>query len=786
MKKLKPSAVAAESGPNPSLRASSLALAVAAALSAPLPLLAQNLPTGLKTLSGSVSVTTPTATSMNINQASQNANMSAQTFSIGFGNRVDVLQPNTSSLLMVNVVGNNPSNIFGTLTATGQLFLTNSAGVLFGPTASVNVGGLVASTMPISFSDATSGHYVFTNTGNAGSVVNQGTITALNGYVGLFAPNVINSGVISARMGSVALAAGNQVTLDMVGDGLIKVAVDTAALNAAVMNKGSIQADGGNVLLTARSANALLDTVINTDGVIRANTISNRNGTITLDGGTAGVVSVSGTVEAKGSDAGTTGGNINVLGQYVGVGLPGTTATVDASGDAGGGSVLIGGNFHGAGPQQNASMTYIGSGATILADAGTSGNGGQVAVWSDNGTQYFGNISVRGGAQSGDGGAVEVSGKHSLIFAGNVDTRAPKGRIGSLLLDPDEMIIDNTTDTFDTTTGTNPVVFSTTAPPSHITWATIDTQLGSTDVTVHTNTNDITVADTSAGVLGTNAINGTTLLLDSAAAININADVTSSVATNFAFTALSGGINLGANVSTAGGNIQFNNATTLTAPAPTVTAGAGNITFGSIDGGTINSLTTSNTGSLTLGGAITNMVNLTIQGGPTSVALPTTTLSGTLDVTTAGNLTESGVVTANTLQSTGGVGGSVNLGTQSNVIANLGAISSTGGFTLTNAGSLNITGAVSDSTGLASISADSGTLAVTTGSVAGVGVTLATTTSGDITLGGNVNAGVAGGNTATLTSVGTILQTGGTITADTLTGTATGQVGLTQANAIDR
>ena len=61
--------------------------------------------------------------------------MSAQSFSIGFGNRVDITQPAASSVLMMNVVGNNPSNIFGTLTANGQFFLTNSAGVLFGPTA---------------------------------------------------------------------------------------------------------------------------------------------------------------------------------------------------------------------------------------------------------------------------------------------------------------------------------------------------------------------------------------------------------------------------------------------------------------------------------------------------------------------------------------------------------------------------------------------------------------------------------------------------------------------------
>ena len=325
MKRLKPSVLAAESVPNQSLRVNAMAFAVATALSSPAALYAQNLPTGLQTVKGAVTVSTPTPTSMQLNQTTQNAGMTAQTFSIGSGHRVDVLQPGRSSVMVMDVLGGNVSSIFGTLTATGNFFLVNPAGVVFAPGAMVDVGGLVATTMPISYADATSGRYVFTNNGKSGSVeVQKGaTITALNGYVGLFAPKVINEGLIVARMGQVALAAGNQVTLDMVGDGLIKVAVNESALNASVMNKGTIEADGGNVLLTASSANALLDTVINTDGIIRANTIANRNGTIVLDGGDRGVVSVAGTIEAKGNDAGTTGGTVKVLGQYVGVGTAG-------------------------------------------------------------------------------------------------------------------------------------------------------------------------------------------------------------------------------------------------------------------------------------------------------------------------------------------------------------------------------------------------------------------------------------------------------------------------------
>ena len=123
----------------------------------------------------------------------------------------------------------------------------------------------------------------------AGSVTSARTITTPSGYAALLGPQVSNTGVINARMGTAALAAGDKVSLDMVGDGLISVKVDLAAVNALAINKGTITADGGNMLLTARSANALLDTVLNNEGVIRANALIERDGSIFLEGGSAAI-----------------------------------------------------------------------------------------------------------------------------------------------------------------------------------------------------------------------------------------------------------------------------------------------------------------------------------------------------------------------------------------------------------------------------------------------------------------------------------------------------------------
>ncbi len=311
--------------------------------------------------------------------------------------------------------------------------------MLFGRGAQVDVGGLVASTLGIKDTDFLSGRYVFTNGGGAGSVVNAGTITALSGYAALIGPQVTNTGLITARMGTVAMAAGDKVSLDMVGDGLISVRIDQAALNAAAINKGTISADGCNVLMTARSANALLDTVVNNEGVIRANTLTERGGSIYLDGGSTGVTGVSGTLEAMGLASGQKGGVVSVHGDKVG--LFGNTS-INVSGDSGGGTVLIGGDFQGPNSAvRNASRTYVGTDVTIKADAISKGDGGKVVVWADRDTRYFGSISARGGSQSGDGGNLEVSGKQSLLFEGFADTRAPKGKTGSLLLDPDDITI---------------------------------------------------------------------------------------------------------------------------------------------------------------------------------------------------------------------------------------------------------------------------------------------------------------------------------------------------------
>jgi filamentous hemagglutinin family protein len=134
----------------------------------------------------------------------------------------------------------------------------------------------------------------------------------------------------------------------------------------------------------------------------------------------------------------TPGGTVQVLGDRIALS---DHARINVSGSKGG-NVFIGGSFQGNGPLPNAQQTTIGPNVLIQADGIGTGldpssfqHGGNVIVWADGITRFYGTITARGGT-AGDGGFVEVSGRENLVFNGWVDASAPNGRPGTLLLDP--------------------------------------------------------------------------------------------------------------------------------------------------------------------------------------------------------------------------------------------------------------------------------------------------------------------------------------------------------------
>ena len=307
-----------------------------------------------------------------VNQSTSSAVINWNTFNIRANESVRFNQPSTSSVALNRVVGGlGPSEIMGSLTANGRVFIINRDGILFGPGSVVNTAGFLATTNDIKNADFMAGRYNFNIPGRPdASIVNQGRITATSGgFAALVAPGVRNSGTITATLGTVALASGNSFTLDMYGDKLITLAVGDSIANKVIdvatgrplkslvsnTKSGTLSANGGRVELTAAAARAVVDSVINTKGVIRANSIGRHNGMIVLNAATGGskpagapaqTIKLAGTISAAGRHRGTTGGTIVVSGEHIKL----ANAKIDASGRRGGGKVLIGGDWGGGHP----------------------------------------------------------------------------------------------------------------------------------------------------------------------------------------------------------------------------------------------------------------------------------------------------------------------------------------------------------------------------------------------------------------------------------------------------
>ncbi len=604
-----------------------------------------------------------TATTTTVNQTSQQAILNWHSFNIGSGESTHFQQPTGGVTFNRINPSQGVSQIYGNLTATGRIILSNPAGIHFGPNAYVNVGGLIATTMDMSDSDFMSGNYHFSQVaGFNGEIINQGHIVAAtHGLIALVGGAVTNDGLIEAHLGQVILASGSAVTMSFAGNDLVNFTVDGASSTAKVTNTGGLIADGGKILVSAKATQGVLDNVINMQGYAQAKSVGVVNGDIVFSGGTSGIVRIAGNVNASGKNAGEKGGNITVVGHNL---LLMPTALLDVSGDAGAGNAWIGGNYFGSGPLQNANAVIMTTGAKILADAITTGKGGEVILWADNYTRFFGEITARGGAVSGDGGFVETSGKQDLEvgLSASVNTLAPHGKTGDWLLDPSTLnIVTGGTATLaqvDQFTD-NPGTATTIAP------ATINA--AAANVSLRAN-GDITVTN---AIAMTNA--GITLLLNAGRDIIVNANISTNNANltlfandNAATSANRGGTGIGS-ISVSGG------VTLSTSGANTIALTIGPTNNANFKPGAINIA-----GNLTTASGGTVLLTLpTPNSGPNSVISGTITTSNLTKASGAGQVTLSG---SNSFIGTSVV--TLQSGSGTMIASNVGAFNSVGTFSI--------------------------------------------------------------------------------------------------------
>jgi filamentous hemagglutinin family protein len=446
---------------------------------------AAQLPVGGQVVAGQAQIAQAGAR-MDVTQASARAVIDWQSFNLGSQAQLNFQQPSAGSVVLNRVLDGNASQIFGRITANGQVFLSNPAGIYFSPTAQADVGALVATTHGIGNTDFMAGQTTFTRQGATGSVVNEGRLLAqAGGYLALLAPEVRNSGVLIAQAGTVALAAGEAVELRFQDGRLAALRVSPSDIAALVENRQAVLAPGGQILMSAQAAQTLQGGVIRHSGSLNADSIDSRGGRIVLEAGQITLAS---------------------------------GASVSARGATGGGEVRVGGDWQGQGELNQAHSVTMEAGASIDASATARGDGGSITLWSDlraagGSTRADGLLSARGGDAGGDGGRIETSAAHvSFGPTLRVDTRAGNGhtgRTGLWLIDPYDYTIGSTeAATLATALTSSNVTLTTSADVAA--WGSSGNSAGTGDITVNS----------AISAFGTNA-----LTLQAAGAVIVNAPI---------------------------------------------------------------------------------------------------------------------------------------------------------------------------------------------------------------------------------------------------------------------
>jgi filamentous hemagglutinin family protein len=526
--------------------------------------------------------------------------------------------------ILGRVTGGNPSIINGLIQVTGgspNLFLLNPAGIVFGANASLNVPGAFTATTAngIGFGNlwfdaiATNNYttlvgkpngFAFT-TNQPGAIINAGNLGVGTGQsLTLLGGTVINTGQLSAPGGQIVVSSvpgQSWVRLSQPGNILSLEIQPLSNESSSTIPVASLPEllTVGNTGLTA-----------NSDGTVQ---LINSNLKIPTSPGTT---IISGKVDVSGS----TGGTVNVLGKQVAV----INGNIDASGSSNGGTVLIGGDYQGKGTVPNANQTYVDSNSVINAQGKLNGNGGRVIVWGNDTTQFFGNISARGGLNSGNGGFVEVSGKNFLTFQGYVDTSANSGNFGTLLLDPSTLtIIDAPSGgSFDGTAGNIPFGLPDNGANT-VSWGALSLATNiDLQATGNITINSITGATPGVTIPGTATLNGGNFSLFSQSGSVIFANPTDTIRNAGGNINISGASLFLGNLDTTGnfttsGNVNLSangniNAGNIIAAGNGY--GSGNINVTTTSGGiTLNQLNTSNNNGFT-GGNAAGTITLTSPG----------------------------------------------------------------------------------------------------------------------------------------------------------------------------
>jgi len=280
----------------------------------------QSNPSGGVVSTGNATITSSGSTET-ITQTTDKIIINWSSYNIGFGQLTHYVQPSSSSIALNRVSAGNPSTIAGQLQANGNVFLINPSGILFTPSAQVNVAGFIASTLDIPDNNfLNQSVYTFSQTGAAFSyVINQGSIVTNlpGGYVALVAPLTDNEGIIVASQGKFGMGAGTTVTVSP-GDSNLSNFVQTAAQTGTP----------GDVTVDNAAITTLIQNVVNNGSIVNAGSVT-VNGGVTVLGASSGLAMNGGIIHADSNAAGSNPLGIVVRGAQAAVLAPGSVQTAN-------------------------------------------------------------------------------------------------------------------------------------------------------------------------------------------------------------------------------------------------------------------------------------------------------------------------------------------------------------------------------------------------------------------------------------------------------------------------
>jgi filamentous hemagglutinin family protein len=612
--------------------------------------------------------------------------------------------PNIQNILG-RITGGDASIINGLIQITGSnanLYLMNPAGIIFGNNASLNIPAAFTATTAnaIGFGNnqwfkafgnnnyanlvGNPAQFAFLNN-QAGSIFNAGTLEVGQGsQLTLLGGTVVNTGTLSAPGGTINIVA-------VPGEKLVRVSPfgNILSLDLPLQMKAAITEN--SAAITPLSLPALLTggNLVNATGITVENGVVKLTNSDTIIPTTPGTTIVSGQVSVA-NTSGLRTPKINILGEQVGL----IGATIEASSNNRGGTILIGGDYLGQGKVPNAQSTFVDANTQINADALVRGNGGKVIVWADDTTRFQGRITARGNG-TGNGGFVETSGARSLnIDYAAVDASARSGKPGVWLLDPGNINLSNAA----TTVGILPIFAPGNLNSNVNVNAIANTLNNGTSVTITTagasaGFGDITLTDSITKTAANNAsltLTGRRFIRPGAATIDLSGggDLTFNInqvnpEANAPGSSIQNAINAIGNVAgnrtinlgagTYTGGIEINKSLTINGVDATNTiVSGGNISrvFFISDGTVLlNNLTVANGNLDGNGGGILNNSNLTVNNS--IISDNATSLSGG-GIRNNGNLTlNNSTVSGNSANGDGG--GILNYG--NNLIVNNSTIS---------------------------------------------------------------------------------------------------------------